>query len=599
MARFLRAESSFRAEQSSRTGGSFRRSALVSLATLILAAGLSVVPACGAGDEPVRADIVTSFTVPRGVLEKAKQLELRVLDGQVACDDATGAVTLPGGDSAAREIAKSNLGQQGCPPNVKFCGTVSIEKSATPRVFEAKARAGSNVLAVGCTTATIEQDAVPISIKMFRFLAPAVCGDGTIQPTEQCEPGGTDLCDDTCQSNEILLSTGSAGNRTSTGKAGDKTDPFFLWPQGAGDGGRFLALYSDRAMPSGGGTGTSEVGLRVMADDLSPATSPPALASGSIFLPNGGVFPPEATPQQQSLPQAALLGSKYYVVFQDDVGASLDIHLRVINNLFQADGTTPLGINGGDTGEPGIQTAPAIAAGSDRLFIAWQDQAAGTIVGRTLNAALTLGNQNQISTGNGNTRPALAATSKGWVAVWKSDTGIKLRAIDENGTPSGGEQTVNEGGGGADGGRVASLPDGRFAVVWSKGGDIFVQRYDERGIPIAGDQAQPVNDVVTDGEQTQPTIAATPAAGGSYVVAWHDANSGHIHARFLGGTSGFLFNNVNGQATEFQASRVDGRDRAAPVAAVGGSAPFVAIGWEDKSSSNAGIVVRRFPLPSD
>jgi hypothetical protein len=158
---------------------------------------------------------------------------------------------------------------------------------------------------------------------------------------------------------------------------------------------------------------------------------------------------------------------------------------------------------------------------------------------------------------------------------------------------------VNEGGGRAEGGRVASLADGRFAVVWSKSGDVFVQRYDERGIAIAGDQTSPVNDIVTEGAQTEPAIAALPASGGAYVVAWRDASSGHIRARFLGGTSGFLFNNVNGQSTEFQASRADGRDRVAPVLAAGGSGPFVAIGWEDKSASGAGIVVRRFPLPSD
>jgi hypothetical protein len=574
-------------------------SAFVSLAALLGALTPLVAPTgCGTAQDPVRTSVVASFSAPRGLLDKAKQLELRVLEGDVSCDGASGTLTLPNGESAAREVAKSNLGQDGCPPNVKFCGNISIEKSAKPRVFEAKARDGSTVLAAGCATATVEQDAVPVAIKMFRYLEPAVCGDGTLQPTEQCEPAAEPLCDESCLSKEVLLSVGSSGNKTQTGKAGDKTDPFFLWPQGSGDSGRFLALYTDRAVPSGGGT--FEVGLRVMSDELTPATSPPALANGSIFLPNGGAFPPEPQPLQQSLPQAALLGGKYYVVFQDDSGPSLDIHLRVINNLFQAEGgSAPININGDTQGEPGIQTAPAIAASSDRLLVAWQDQAAGTIVGRTLNAALTRGNQNQISTGNGNAKPQLAATSKGWVAVWTSDTGIKLRAVDANGTPSGSEQTVNEGGGGAGGARVASLPDGRFAIVWSKGGDVFVQRYDERAIAIAGDQAQPVNDVVTEGEQAQPTIAATPAAGGSYVVAWHDASTGHIRARFLGGSSGFLFNNVNGQSSEFQASRVDDRDRAAPVAAAGGSGPFVAIGWEDRSSTNAGIVVRRFPLPSE
>jgi hypothetical protein len=564
----------------------------------IVAPLLVAVPmGCTTSEEPVRASITTSFMVPRGVLDKAKRLELRVLEGgRVACETATGTVT--GGDAGARELVKTDLAQEGCPQNVKFCGNLSIAKSAAPRVFEAKASDGSNVLALGCATATIAQDTVPVAIKMSRFLAPAVCGDGTLQPTEQCEPGSSELCDDACQSKEVLLSTGSTENETTTGMPGDKTDAFFLWPQDSGDGGRFLAFFSDHAVPSAGGT--LDVGLRVMREDLSPVTAPPALASGSIFLPNGSGFPPKAEPLQQSLPQAALLGGKYYVVFQDDAATSLDIHLRVIDNLFEAEGgATPIAINGGSQGEPGIQTAPAIAASADRLFVAWEDQATGAIVGRTLDGALSLGNQNQISTGNGNVRPQLATTTKGWVAVWKSDIGIKLRAVDANGTPSGAEQTVNEGGGGAEGGRVASLPDGRFAVVWSKGGDIFMQRYDERGLPIAGDQTQPLNDVVTDGDQTQPTIAATPASGGSYVVAWHDASSGHIRARFVGGSSGFLLNNVNGQTTEFQASRADGHERAAPVSAVGGSGPFVAIGWEDRSAATPGIVVRRFPLPRE
>ena len=67
----------------------------------------------------------------------------------------------------------------------------------------------------------------------------------------------------------------------------------------------------------------------------------------------------------------------------------------------------------------------------------------------------------------------------------------------------------------------------------------------------------------------------------------------------LGGSAGFLFNSVNGQSTEFQASRSSGRERANPVVTAGGSGPFVAIGWEDKTAPGAGIVARRFPLPSD
>ena len=82
-------------------------------------------------------------------------------------------------------------------------------------------------------------------------------------------------------------------------------------------------------------------------------------------------------------------------------------------------------------------------------------------------------------------------------------------------------------------------------------------------------------------------------------MAWIDGPSSHVHARMLGGNSGFLFNNVNGQSTEFQASRSEGRSRANPVVAAGGSGPFVAIAWEDKTATGAGIVVRRFPLPTE
>lgn len=559
---------------------------------------------CAATEEPVRTTIAARFSLPRGLLDKAKQLELRVLEGQVSCDDRNGAI---GNEHGAREIAKTRLEGADCAENARFCGDVSIPKSPDIRVFTATASDGSGgVLATGCTSATIDQDAVAIAIRMFRFLPPAVCGDGTIQPTEQCEPGGSDLCDATCLSTEVLLSVGASSNNTSTGKSGDKTDPFFLWPEGSGNDGRFLAFYTDRAVA--GGTGNIDVGLRVMNADLSPATTPPAVANGSIFLPNGGAFPPTPEPGRQSLPKAAFLGGKYWVVFQDDnsPGSSgLDIHVRSITSVLQSDqgAGAPLFVNGDASGEAAIQTAPTIGASAGRLLIAWEDQSAGKIVGRTLTPPSTLGNQNDLSTGNGNTRPDVASTPKGWVAVWTSGTGIKLRTINADGTPSGGEQPVNTSGAGAEGGRVASLSDGRFAVVWSKGGDIFVQRYDEKGLPVAtDDQTAPLNDVVKDGDQTQPAIAAIPASGGSYVVAWHDATSGHVRARFIGGSTGFLFNNVDGQTSEFQASRQDGHERKTPVVAGGGNvggAPAVAIGWEDTSSPSAGIVVRRFPLPTD
>ncbi|AKV01720.1 Putative hemagglutinin/hemolysin-related protein [Labilithrix luteola] len=574
------------------------RTALALATPLVAGAG------CGTTEQSPNVAIATNLALPRGLLDHVTKLTLSVTEGAVTCDASTGQLTFPNGTAGAREILKKALGTTGCADNARFCGDVTIDKSDAMRVFAATATGdGDTTLAIGCTQAKVDQDQLPLSIKMVRFLAPAVCGDGTIQPTEQCEPGGTLACDDDCQSKEVLLSTGSSQNGTTTGGSGDKSSPFFLWPAQTGTNGRFVAFFTDRAT---GSANNEDIGLRVMGDDLAPLTSPPALAAGSIFLPNGTTFPPPVSSRQQSNAQATFLKGKYYVVFQDDNSPSsngLDIHLRSMDTTFVADqaADTPLGVNGPDgAGEAKIQSSPAVASGpEDRLFVAWEDEGQGKIAGRTIAPPNTLGNQNDISSGTGNTHVSVAATSNGWVAVWQSGTGIKLRAINADGTPQGAEQIVNESSAPASEPRVASLDGGRFAVVFVAGGDVFIQRYDERGSKIAGDQSSALNDLVTAGDQLSPAIASSPAAGGSYAVAWVDAPSKHVNARFVGGTSGFLFNNVNGQSSEFQASRVDGRNRVTPTVAIGGAGPFVAIGWEDKTTPSAGIVVRRFPVPTE
>jgi len=547
--------------------------------------------ACEASSVAPDVAIETRLLLPRALLDRATRLGLTVFEGG-SCNATTGAVDA----TTATTLLTVELSRSGCAPGARFCGPVTVEKSDATRIFSAVATdAGGAKLAVGCATAKVDQDALPLSITMFRYLAPAACNDGVVQPTEQCEPGGSAICDDGCLSKELLLSTGSTQNGTQTGVASDKTAPFFLWPSAAGEGGRFFAFFSDRAVT---GSNNVEVTLRAMGDDLSPLTTPPALAAGSIYLPNGATFPPPPSPRQQSLPQAALLEGKYYVVFQDDdtAGATngLDIHLRSMDSaLVAGQGATPIGINGpAGAGEAAIQGAPAIAAGpTSRLFVAWEDAGQGKIAGRTLTPPSTLGNQNDLSTGTGNKGVSVAATTTGWVAAWQSGTGIKLRIVNEDGTPQGAEETVNERPA-VDRPRVASLPDGRFAVTWTAGGAVFVQRYDARGVKLAGDQAAPIGGTAA----VAPWVASTSAVGGSYVVAWLEGTA-HVFARMLGGTSGFLFNHVDGQSGAFQASRADGRTRANPVVVAGGAGPFVAIGWEDQTMPNAGIVVRRFPLP--
>ncbi len=574
---------------------------LVVLSPVILALAAPLHGACG-GDvtpEAPRVSIVTNLSFPRALLDRATTLSLSVYEGEVTCDETTSLAALPTDATKARTLVERELAKTGCAPGVRFCGDVTVETSSTPRVFVATAKDATSTLAVGCTTAKVEQN-VSLRIRMVRYLAKAVCGDGIVQPTEQCEPGGTLLCDDECKSKELLLSTGAPGNNTQTGDPGDKTDPFALWPVDSGQNGRFIAFYTDRAV-----TGGADIGLRVMNDDLTPVTTPPALAAGSILLPNGPTFPSLPASREQSRPSAVFLAGRYYVAFDDDNSSAqngLDIHLRSMDTSFVADqAATPLGINGaGGAGEPNAQAAPALAAGpKNRLFVAWEDQAQGKIWGRTLTPPSTLGNQNEVSTTTGNSAVSVAATPTGWVAAWQSGTGIRYRTINEDGTPQGGDDQLSAGGGSAEKPRVAALSDGRFAIAFSSGGDVFVQRFDAKGVRVEGDLAGPVNDRITEGVQGSVAIATTTVAGGSFVVVWHDGSTNHIRGRMLGGSSGFLFNPVDGQASEFQASRTDGRVRANPTVAVGGAGPFVGIAWEDKTAGGAGVVARRFPLPTE
>lgn len=568
---------------------------------------------------PFRAAIHASLVAPRALLVNVSTLTLSVYettDG-VDCDGTTGRVK--GRTEATRALASKELVSSGCAAGARFCGELEISQAATDRVFFAVgASATEPEYAVGCTRAKVQQEALALPITMVRNVPPAVCGDGVIQPTEQCDPGtGTDpVCDSQCHTKEIYLSAGSGlAGGTAAGKAGDKVKPAFVWPAEQGRAGKFLAFFGDKT------PGQGEITMRVLDATFGPYTEQSTvLRDASVFLPNTPGNPGSAAEAfNQANPAAAAVGASTFVAFEDDATGTLDIHLRSLDgNLGAQEPTgTPVGINGpGGAGESGAQAWPAMAPGpGGLLFVVWQSDAI-KIAGRTLNPqGKALGNQLDLSSGTSNKRPQVAGRGSGWAVVWESGADVKLRTVGADGSPTGAEQTVNEGGRRAAQPAVAALADGRFAVAFaaqSAGGgwDVYVQRFDAQGQRVAGDQGAPLNDLVADGDQTTPAVAALGAAGGAYAVAWLDessdgtrTNAGHVRARYLGGTSGFLFNNVTGQTSEFPASVEDGVTRGNPTVVAGGAGPFVAFGWEAGESpggtAKPGIYGRRFPLPKE
>src|SRR6476660_9390331 len=166
---------------------------------LIGLVGLVVPPvlatACATSNETPRVSVDTNLALPKGVLDRVTKLSLTVLEGSVTCDAAAGQTALPDGPTGAKEIARRELATTGCAAGVKFCGDLTIEKSDAVRVFSAVAKGSDDgTLAIGCAQAKVDQDALPLAIKMFRYLAPADCSDTILQPTEQCTTGGTAVC---------------------------------------------------------------------------------------------------------------------------------------------------------------------------------------------------------------------------------------------------------------------------------------------------------------------------------------------------------------------------------------------------------------------
>jgi hypothetical protein len=571
----------------------------------LLAGGIS--SACSS-DKSASIGVAPSILFPHALLDNVTKLTVTVIDTSSGadCDTSTGDTS---GD-VSKPILTKDLTSSGCASGAKFCGDLSITESNDVLIFAAAGFDATNTeVATGCGKATINQDAEPVSITMKRYIAPANCGDGTIQPTEQCDPPGASgdpVCDTNCHTEEILLSgghSGSAQTGTINGKSGDKTNPILVWPPQSGAPGRLWASFTDNSDPS-----ATKVTMRVLADSMEQyAGQGPEFQQYSFFMPNdssgSATFPPSPGAGDQSFPSGASVNGSYYVVYQDDSLGSLDVYLRSFDSIFGAQQSNGLTVNANTSMTGGKQDRASVAANSSgALAVVWQDESDGSVHARPYNTSSSaFGTDITLSTGSGNTNPVVASNGSGFVCVWQSGNNISFATLGADGSLLATAKNVNDSthSGAQTHPWVAGLADGSFAVVWEDGTsqDIFVQRYSAAGVAVAGDQASAINNLISAGSQTAPTIAA---GSNFFVAAWEEDGSGHIQARLLGESAGFLFNNINGQSDEFQVDvgASGAGPRANPTAAVGGAGPYISFGWEDKSTSAPGIYARRFPLPA-
>lgn len=558
------------------------------LLAAVPALGLAgVVVACT--EEGPATDVGLVMLAPEGLLGDATSVKLSVFDASAStCDPTTGSAgTIP---TTAQSFT---LKKEGCDTG-KWCGQITLDKNGAKKIFAVDVRNDSGLLGQGCTTAVINQDPLDVNIKVVRYVAPACCGDGALQVGELCDPGGSTSCggvtaDEVCLADctvaELPIDRSPTDPAPATGTESGVSIAFV-----GGNGQLQNGLRAAFELAAAGG---SDIAIDFRKSDMSHVTTPQQLAA-PLRIPLKCSNPSAAgQARQQRTPSiAAFDASNSIVVFTSD--EVLPNNFNLYYSSLGADGCAAAGPVRLNTTDNGV-TEPRVAIGPGGVaLVVWSQN--GDIKGRTVDAAGTLGTEVTIATGKG---PKVAGNASGWVVAYEGsgagdDDGIFMKKVSASGT-AGAETLVNAKTAGAqDQPDVSLRADGRLLVTFHSDSDVYFQRFDASGAAVAGDQGAPLNSS-TAGEQANP--AAATGAGDYFVVAWENQATGEIWARYVGGSSGFVFNSVNGQNSDFLASASSASGaRRKPSVAVGGDG-WIVMAWEDQSPSHTGIFLRRFPLP--
>ena len=589
--------------------------------------------ACG-GREAAHLGLV--MEAPEGLLDQANTVTLSVFDvGSSKCE-ADGAVS----NAPATGARTFSLSQKGLSQGTTWCTTIDLDRDGSNKMFSVVAQNASGKLAQGCTTATIDQDPLSVTITVERFVEPGCCNDGTVQVGEQCDTGmpmGCDgspagkcdgitadaVCDCNCQAQEILLSGNDSDQPfIANGVAGSKTNLALAFTAGNLGLDRALrAVYVNTGVDAKGGADILE---RFLEPDLNPFTDPYPLKFQLVMpvvcdhvqdtMYNGPA-------NHQDSPAVAAVGAFTTTVYRSDEnqGGNYDIFLVAQTGDGCADSPActagqlcPAGTCSGGfcpTSEqisvPGTvpgASAPAIAAGTaTSALVVWNVGA--NVFARIWNTDGSLAPSVPILIAPTGSAARVAGNANGWQVVYQGSgggdsDGIFMKTVDTTGT-LGTEVKVNAVTAGLqDQPDIAMLDDGRTMVVWHSGGDVFFQRFSATGGMVTDDQNAPLN-TVTDGDQQHPRVAASLGVGEFFTVAWETIESANISARFVGGSSGFGYNSVDGQNGEFVATHPafvpPDAQRHKPAVAVGG-AGYVVIGWRRRRDDAPRDV--RAPLPA-
>lgn len=585
------------------------------------------------GGAPV--DLGLALRAPQGLLDKATAMNLYVFDAALAkCGAETGHV-----DQIPSATQTFPLSQTGCTGSATWCTTIKLDKDGTNKMFAVVATKAGATIAEGCTTKVIDQDPLQIEIQAHRFQPPACCGNGELEPGEQCDSGVAGSCsgeppaecsgmqEDSvcycdCTAKEILLSIDDAeAPNLENGPAGTKLNlALALGPGGVSNPTMLRAVFESTDDAAVGGADIHE---RFLKDDLRPITDPHPL-SLQLRLPlRCSAVTGTGIVRAQRAPAIATASSDTVAIVyesdEDNGGEDYDIFL----NAQIADGcaeTKPcdqksdcqtdcdltkgtclaavkLNTHVGGASLPHVARGPA-----GTVLVTWTRKQG--IFGRIWRTdGSTVPQDNEIAIAPNGFAARVAGSAGGFRVVYQGNgtgdpDGILMVPVYPDGT-IGGAQLVNSFTTGVqDQPDIAMLDNGTALVTWHSGGDVFFQRFDTNGNAVPGDQEAPLN---TSGSGTvvDQSHPAVTGANGFFLVAWETVGAngaGDIAARFVGGSGGFGYNSVTWQNDEFIVTDpvFTGGDRHRPAVALG---QYAVVGWEDWATDHPGVYVRRFPPP--
>lgn len=559
---------------------------------------------CSSDRQESSARIDFGFIVPQALLDQVDSMKLYVAEAsdQLLCDEPSGETSADIVSAAGVQSFDLRRGTQAvpCPEGAVYCSeeiTLPTDANRT-LVFQAVGYRQGTTYAVGCSTAAVNSNPFYLHLVVHRHIPKAVCGNGTLEPGEQCEGAGgppaadDPMCDTQCRSRELLLSNDnkSGSQQILNAPPLSKSQVELAWTPG----GPLHAVFQD--------TNGNEVNYRQLLPDMGQVTSPAVLA-GQIRLPCNGCGSVPGFDQRASIQKAPAIGiiqGGSFVVAYEDSRKSSPGENNVSLTLVSSDAKTPSADEVYFDTTTGVKhpSSPSVAGGPPgTALVVWTDSDSGALRGRVYNNSAGWLASPITFADSGCSQARVVGWNAGWTVVWKGFStdpdDIVMADVTATGNTSNRKLVNDKAAGVQSQPAIALTPSGEMIVVWRDGGAIYMQRYDKYGTRIEGDQSAPVN---TDGVGDNAAVAGSSLNEGFYAIAWQ-AN-GKIMGRFVDVAGGYLYNSVDGQDGPFEVG-IDATQgpRTLPSVAVGGDG-YVAFAWQDESQNHPGIYARRFPLPA-